>query len=41
MTECKKRKKKTNKPHDMEEKVYFSLVNPVPATDPQTNFISV
>lgn len=40
MTECKKRKKQ-NKTHDMEEKVYFSLVNPVPAIDPQTNLISV
>ena len=25
----------------MEEKVYFSLVNPVPEIDPQTKFTSV
>lgn len=40
-TECKKTNKQQKNHHDMEEKVYFSLVNPVPEIDPQTNFLSV
>lgn len=39
MTECKQQQQQQQ--HDMEEKVYFSLVNPVPEIDPQTNFTSV